>query len=234
MRRLPVAIALLLIAAATFAQVPPRSISFPKNEVSDEFFGYLMGLFYGDYQARVSGLQLLELLPEFAEGESDVPFYDIVAISRTRDDGRVLLGVEFSRALDFPAPVDILGYQPATILTTQAILLEEVYLPSVEVQYGRNRSDTITRVRVFRMVEGSVRLEFARWVERLFGELIDDVDATIVFTLRYEGRWYAIVGGYEDDGGIISGVVDLTDTSVLIRPPRPLRSVAEQFMEPRE
>lgn len=219
-----------VVASTAHAQVPPRSVSFPKDQVSDEFFAYLMGIFYGDHEARVSGRQLVELLPEFADGDHEVPLHDIEEVRRYHYADQTYLAVDFNEALRFPAPVDILGYHPAYVETTRHILLQEVYLPSYQVDLGRRGTGTITSVRVFRMIAGTVRLEFAEWVDRLFGELIENVDATMVITLRFEDRWYGVVGALEPDGDIITGVVDLTDTSVRIRPPRTLRSLAEEFM----
>lgn len=189
-----------------------------------------MGIFYADLEARVSGPQLLELLPEFATEESDVPFYDIEEVRRYHIDETSYLAIEFTEALRFPAPVNILGYNPAHIETTQLLVLEEEYLPSFEVDLGRRGSSTIQRVRVFRLISGHVRLLFAPWVDRLLGELVDNVDANTIVTLWFDGQWYAVVGAVEPDGDIITGVVDLKDTSVMVRPPRTLRSLAEEFI----
>ena len=64
---------LLPLAASVTAQIPPRSISTPKEEVDDAFLSYLHGILYNDAELRIDGETLSREFPEFVPSRPTPP-----------------------------------------------------------------------------------------------------------------------------------------------------------------
>jgi len=221
MRRIVLLVLCSGAIAGLHAQVPPRSVALPESEVADVFLAYLVGVVTGDHELDTDGPTLVALFPEFDDGSTDYPFHDIVRVRRTSSTDRPHISVVFSGPLAFPVPVDVLGYHPGEITTSRTIVFDE----SPSEPDGRVQS-----VYAMRRVSGALGVDFDRWLTRLFGRFLSDVDARVIALARLEDEWYAILGGDTPDGGTIVGVVSLRNSRILLRPPPPLRQIAEELL----
>jgi hypothetical protein len=200
---------------------PDRSIALPVEEVEDVFFAYIVGLLIADATLDIDGAGLIEMFPEFAEGDGKIPFDEIERVTRTAGDPATV-SLEFANALDYPVPVDILGYHPGRVLTSRYVFFrEEPYDAGGEFEF----------VRLEWVIRGRLALDFDNWLDTLLGRLVDDVEARVAVALSYEGHWYALLGGDTPGGGWITGVYDLPTNRILVRPPRALRELGDHLAE---
>lgn len=230
-RILLVAAALLISVHAAFpvdtpppgtTEAPSRAIAVAEDEVADVFFAYIVGVLLGDAALDIDGAALSSMFPEFAEGGAQVPFEQIDRITRTRTPGAEVI-LRLHSPLDYPVPVDIIGYHPGTVLSSlELVFSEEAYAPSVP-GFGT--------VRLEWLESGYLRIDFVGWLDFLLGNWIDDVDARVLAIAEYEDHWYAIMAGDTPDGGWITGVYDLQSSRIVVRPPRPLRELGRALEE---
>jgi len=203
------------------AQVPPRSVAVPESEVQDVFLAYLVGVVTGGHELDTDGPTLVALFPEFEDGSTDYPFHEIVRVRRDSSADRAYISVDFSGPLAFPVPVDVFGYHPGEITTSRTIVFDEV----------PDESDgSVHSVYAMRRVSGTLGIDFDRWLTRLFGPFLSDVDARVIALAELEDEWYAILGGDTPEGGTIVGVVSLRNSRILLRPPASLRELAEALL----
>ena len=208
---------------AADAQAPPRSVAAPQDEVRDLFLGYIVGIILTDHRLDVDGLTLLELFPEFEESGTRFPFHDISRVTRSSASGGATIKVEFTEPLSFPVPVDILGYHPGRIYTSQSVSFQES---------GYEAEDGLEQVRILRRTSGRVGVDFDRWIDVLLGPLLSSVDATVLAFGEIDGQWYALLGGDTPDGGWIAGIVDLGRSRFMLRPPRQMQDLATALLAP--
>lgn len=222
MRRVGATLLFILAATATWPQIPERSVSREENEIKDVFLAYIVGIMLGDHELDVDGPKLLDVFPEFEGSSLDFPFHDIERVSRSSSPDGAMITVDFVKPLSFPVPVDILGYHPGRIYTTQRVVFDETAVGT----HGE-----LSNVHVLVRRDGEIGIDFVRWLDLLLGSLLSDVDARVLAVAVLDDRWYAILGGDTPDGGSIVGVLDLLRNRILLRPPRPVRDFARGLLE---
>lgn len=217
---------LLLVAGAAHAQLPPRSVGTPEDEVSDAFIAYLHGVIYHDVEMGVDGATLRREFPEFVPSRP-TPFNDITGLSRSGSGARPL-SVTFSVPLRYQVPVDIFGQKPVELQGSRTITFEELWrngTPPVSVR--PDISDLLVLVRV----AGYMRVDFADWLDALGGKIVEDVDVQVIAMLRFRGEWYALLGGYSPAGRVMTGVFDMGTSRFRVSPPRALTHLARDLVE---
>lgn len=222
---------LLPLAASATAQIPPRSISTPKEEVDDAFLSYLHGILYNDAELHIDGETLSREFPEFVPSRP-TPFNDIELFTRTRSGaaGPGQLSVQFSVPLRYEVPVDILGQHPVELQGSRVITFEESLRPSGHVLYV-DVPPTVTELLVLTLISGYMRVDFAPWLDFISGRLIEDVDVVLIAVARYRDRWFALLGGYSPEGRPMTGILDMQTSRFLVGPPRLLARLARDLVE---
>lgn len=226
--RLFAALALMLTAAVVTADsfvitAPPRSVGLPDSEIEDVFFSYIVGVLLGELELDMDGSTLLDMFPEFSDGSGQVPFHQIkrVTRSRTESSNSSLITLSFIEDVRYPVPVDILGYHPGTVIFSRQIRFVESNIPP--------DLEGIEIVREVRVDSGTVGIDFDQWLDTLLGGWVDDVDARVLAVVRYRGEWYGLLGGDTPDGGWITGVYDLRNSRIIVRPPAELRLLGQKL-----
>lgn len=226
-----VAMLLLPLAASVTAQIPPRSVGTPKEEVDDEFLSYLHGILYSDAELWIDGETLAREFPEFVP-DRPTPFNDIELFthSRSRAGKPGQLSIQFSVPLRYEVPVDIFGYHPVELLGSKVITFEEwirpsSFAPDVEVPPG------VTELLVMILVSGYIRVDFAPWLDFIAGRLLEDVDVVLIAIARYRDRWFAMLGGHSPSNRPMTGVLDMQTSRFLVTPPRLLTRLTRNLVE---
>ena len=220
---------LLLPAATATAQIPPRSISAPKEEVDDEFLAYLHGLLYNDAELRIDGEALPREFPEFVP-DRPTPFNDIQLFTRTKSDGsgeRSRLTIQFSVPLRHEVPVDIFGQHPVELQGSRIITFQESLRPP---ETGPDVPAEVSNLLVLRLVSGYMRVDFAPWLDFISGRILEDVDVSLIAVVRYRDRWFALLGGHSPDDRPMTGVLDMQTSRFLVSPPRLLTRLARDLI----
>ena len=222
---------MLPLAASVTAQIPPRSISAPKEEVDDEFLSYLHGILYNDAELWIDGETLAREFPEFVP-DRPTPFNDIELFTRTRSVAGAPgeLSIQFSVPLRYEVPVDILGQHPVELQGSRVMIFDEWIrppgaAPSVDIP------SEVTELLVLTVAVGYLRVDFAPWLDFIAGRLLEDVDVVLIAVARYHDRWFALLGGYSPKGRPMTGVVDLQTSRFLVSPPRLLTRLARDLVE---
>jgi len=215
-------------AAVTFAApvsaeiTPPRSVALPESQVKDVFFSYVVGVLLQGLDLDVSGATLLEMFPEFADGSGQLPFRKIDHVTKvpgsTSDSAQITL--TFTEDVKYPVPVDILGYHPGTVIFSKTIEFTETARPA---------SGDLSVVREIRVRSGTVGIDFDQWLDTLLGGWVDDVDARVLAVVRFQDRWYGLLGGDTPNGRWITGVYDLESSRIVVRPPIELRELGRSL-----
>ena len=222
---------LLPLAASATAQIPPRSISTPKEEVDDALFGYIHGILYADAELWIDGETLTREFPEFVP-TIPTPFNDIELFTRTRSGagkpGQV--SIQFSIPLRYEVPVDILGQRPVELQGSRVMTFEETVRPSGPAT-SVDVPPVVTELLVLTLISGYMRVEFASWLDFISGRLIEDVDVVLIAVARYRDRWFALLGGYSPEGRPMTGVLDMQTSRFLVSPPRLLTRLARDLVE---
>lgn len=163
MSRLTTVLLLAFVATAVSAQVPPRTISAPKSEVSDEFIAYLHGLVYHDLEIRVDGYTLRDRFPEF-DTPRHSPFNDISLMTRSRDSrsasrNHAVITIEFVIPLQHTVEaVNILGLRPVHLVGSDRIVAVEEHINPGSREYSDLIADSgVHDLTVLRITEGFFR-----------------------------------------------------------------------------
>lgn len=236
MRRLFWSVVALAIAAPAVAEIPPRSISPPKDQVDDEFIAYLHGLIYKDRALFIDRDALAEKFPEFVPVEP-TPFNDIELLVRTTPaqsgspgSGRREVSIHFSSPLRYGVSVDILNQPLAELQGSRRISFEEVVRPP-SLPLGVEVDDEVSDLVVMVLVGGYMRVDFARWLDFIGARLLEDVDVLLIAVLRYRDQWYAVLGGTSPTDRPMSGVLEMQSSRFLVNPPRPVTKLAHDLVE---
>jgi hypothetical protein len=226
------AVAVLLIffsvTIPVAADAPSRSIAVPEVMVRDRFLAYLFALVRYDLNVTITGADFLRLFPEF-EDDTSSPVHFLRTMSRSTDDRSTSITLDFTRPIDLPAPVDVLGSRPIQLRSSPQLRLEEAryarpldsnhdLFPDVEFAY------------VFRMADGFLFVDLAPWLDFILGSIVDDMDVDIVVVARYRQSWYGLMAGLNPDGDPVSGVFDLRRSRFLARPPRDLTAFVRSYL----
>jgi hypothetical protein len=224
-------VSLVLVALESAAQVPPRSISTPKEEVDDEFLAYIHGIVMHDATLRIRGERLRRDFPEFAS-DSHTPFHDIALFSRTRVGGRPRLTIRFTVPLDYEVPVDILGHHPVELFGSSVISFAESRpdLRGGDFDQLDALADTDAVV-LFTLVSGYMRVDVARWLDVVSGALLEDVNVRMIALVHYEDEWYAVLGGFSPKKRPMVGILNMRKTRFVVIPPRDLAELARRLVE---
>jgi hypothetical protein len=223
--------ALLVTAAASVnAQIPPISVSAPKEEVNDEFLAYLLGIVHNNAELQTDGPTFLRAFPEFLPDKPS-PIYDLAIFARTRTG---LLTIGFVTPLRYPVPVDILGLHPVELQGSRVITLDE----PVRVGQGVRRGVTaglglpreMTHLYVLALRNGYLRVNFSPWLDFLAGRIFDDADVKLVVIVRHEERWFALMAGLNPKDRPMVWVFDLRTSRFLVSPPRVLTRLGRSLV----
>ena len=211
---------IILAAVAALAENPPRSIAMPESEVKDVFFGYIVSILLEDAELDIDGNRLLEMFPEFANGEGQVPFHEITRVARIPGRAPEVI-IELTNRLDYPVPVDILGYHPGRVFSSRRIVFDERRHVEADPDFGR--------IRLVWLRSGELGIDFDGWLDVLLGSLVDDVSARVLAVVEYRRTWYLLMGGDTPDGGWITGVYNLQTSRIVVRPPRALTEFGDEL-----
>jgi hypothetical protein len=228
-----IATAMLIAAAApATAQIPPRSISPPEEEVADAFIGYIHGVIYNDAAMEIDGQTLSSDFPEFVPSRP-TPFNDIELLSRTRpaagSGDHSVFTLQFSVPLRYEVPVDILGHHPVGLQGSRIIRFQESIRPPDDAAIVGIPPE-VSNLLVLNLVSGYMRVDFAPWLDFVGGRIVEDVDVTLIAVAQYRDRWFAMLGGYSPSGRPMSGVLDMQNSRFLVSPPRLLTRLARDFV----
>ena len=233
---------LLPLAASVTAQIPPRSISAPKEEVDDDFLRYLHGVLYSDAELRIDGATLAREFPEFVPSHP-TPFNDIELLTRTPpgasapgSGGHGQLRIQFSVPLRHEVPLDILGQRPVELQGSRVMTFEESSRPSgTAARDGAATSvdvpSAVTELLVMTLISGYMRVDFAPWLDFISGRILEDVDVVLIAIARYRDRWFALLGGHSPSDRPMTGVLDMQTSRFLVSPPRLLTRLARDLVE---
>jgi hypothetical protein len=210
----------VLIAAVVHADAPPRSVAPPKEVVDDEFIGYLFALLQKDLDASITGEELRGLFPEY-DGGGDTPMAFIASLDRRRDGASRFVRLAFTRPIEHPAPIDILGHKPVMLFGTELLEFREEF-------YGPDSHDTagLGDAYVLYLEEGSFSIDFANWLDSLLGSIVDDLRVTVVIAVYFDDRWYGVAAGRAPDRDVVTSVYDMPRGRFLARPPEEVSDFA--------
>ena len=221
MRRLMVVAFLAFSTASAYSYLPPREVGLPESEIKDVFFGYLVGVLLHDEALDGSGENFLDMFPEFAEGGAQVPFHEMTRVLREPGLTGARIVVEFEDRLNYPVPVDILGYRPGMVRSSARLVFDESsYVPS---------GPGFGTVRLVWLRHGDLGIDFVAWLDFLLGSWVDDVNAQFLAIAEYQQRWFILLGGETPKGDWITGVYDLKSSRIVVRPPAALRLLGSEL-----
>lgn len=213
----------------------PRSVSIPKAEIDDEFFAFVVGLLANDVEARYDLEALLTAFPEYDGADEGTPIYRLTELSRIRrandPRGSSYVTVQFDADFEYPIPVDFLGYHPGEVEVSAVVIFAEQSFSRLTVSTDRRDAVDLSPLYVLRMVAGRLFIDFDGLVDVLAFAAFDDLDAKTILIFRYRSDWYAVLAGEGHRGRIHEWTFNLADTTFMRRPPRPLRGIADQFVE---
>jgi hypothetical protein len=206
---------LAVSTASAYSDLPPREIALPESQVKDVFFGYIVGILLQNEALDGDGESFLDLFPEFEDGGAQVPFHEMVRVVREPLAVGARIVVELRERLDYPVPVDILGYHPGMVRSSPRLVFDEsTYIPQ-EPGFGT--------VRLVWLRDGDLGIDFVAWLDILLGSWVDDVNAQFLAVAEYEEQWFILLGGETPRGDLITGVYDLRSSRIVVRPPAALR-----------
>jgi hypothetical protein len=227
-RRVIAAVLLTAVASSVAAQIPPISISTPKEQVDDEFLAYLHGLLYQDLELWTDGVTLLREFPEFLP-EIPSPIYDFEIFARS-PAGQLTFA--FSVPLRHKIPLDIFGLEPAELRGSRVIRLREIVRPSGPgLPDGLEAPPDTTDLMILEMTTGYLLVDFAPWLDVLAWRFLDDVDVTLIAVLRHRGRWLALMGGWNPKGRPLVWVFNMSNSRIMVSPPRALTRFGRALVE---
>jgi hypothetical protein len=253
---------LLLVAGDIGAQnhseadkAAPASFALPDSEIDDEFFAFAVGLLINDIAATFGLETFLEAFPIYRDMPSETPIKKLQQFRRSRigrdspeslrenhespagarrEERRALLTVSFVEPLEYPVPVDFLGYHPGDVETSQRIaLIERAYAERI-VPSNRGDSVLLSPLYVLEITEGRLVIDFDALVDRLLFGALDDLDARMILLFRHNGAWFAMLTGEGHRERIHAWTFNLATTEFMRRPPRRLRGIAEYLLAPEE
>lgn len=204
------------------------------QDIDDEFFAFVIGLMSEDVSASFGLAPLLDAFPEYRTMPADTPIMKLQRISRfsidTASGRRASLAIAFDGPLEYPVPVDFLGYHPGVVKASQSVQLTEEAFLSRRVRGQNDTSVLLSPLYVLEFTSGRLFIDFDALVDRLFFGALDDLDARLILLFRYEGAWYAMLAGEGHRERILTWTFNLESTEFMLRPPKALRGVAEQFV----
>ena len=213
------------------AQVPPRSVSMPREEVDDAFLAYIHGVIMQDETLRIRGSRLRREFPEF-DSENPTPFHDIRLFTRIRIAGGARLTINFAVPLEWEVPVDIFGHSPVELYGSRVISFEENWPDMGDSAFSELEAMSSTStIILFKRISGYLRVDVARWLDFLGGGLVEDVDVTTIALIRYDGEWFAALGGFSPEFRPMIGILNMKETRFMVVPPRPLAELARTLVE---
>jgi hypothetical protein len=204
-------------------------------DIDDEFFAFVIGLISADVTASFGLAPLLDAFPEYRTMPEDTPIMKLERISRfsvaTGSERRASLAIAFDGPLEYPVPVDFLGYHPGVVKASQSVQLTEEAFAYRRVRLENETSVLLAPLYILEFTSGSLFIDFDALVDRLFFGALDDLDARLILLFRYEGAWYAMLAGEGHRERILTWTFNLETTEFMLRPPRALRGVAERFVD---
>jgi hypothetical protein len=215
---------MIFLVCASAWTVPPRSIALPEEAVEDVFIGYLFALLQRDILTVITGDELRELFPEY-DDDVRTPLDFIDALERARSGPLREVRLTFDEPVAHPAPIDILGHKPVMLYSTAELTFREVHLDASADPDGP------ISAYVLYLEQGSLFVDFARWLDILLGSIVDDVSVKAVLAVWYDDRWYGVLAGFSPKGEIVTSVYDMPRGRFLARPPRAVTRYAAAIAE---
>ena len=210
----------------------PLSVAAPPGEVADPFIAMVIGLLAHDAFVAMDGDTLRRLFPQLAD-IADIPFQSLRSFSRAPLAGSTLrrFEVRFGEDLEIPLPINILGYRPGRVRLARTIAGDQRVLRRLTLAHPENeRLAVIGPVYVVDLPQGGMEIDLDWWLDLLLGRDFGDLDARLVLIFRYRGIWFGVLGGYANDGRVLSWTFELKHSYFLVRPPAMLRGLAELFL----
>jgi hypothetical protein len=212
----------LLTLGRVVAHVPPVSSALPESKVENRVLAYLLSLMVNDSALELSRPEIERMFPEVLT-EPWTPFTHLTTLTRVKAESDhaadATVNATFSRMIDYDIPVDLFGYHPVHLHSSEQLNLVErtTYLPTGE------------RVHVLELVSGWVEIDFDGWLDFLAGRLLDDASVTHVAATEHEGAWVGLLIGESPQGRLITWVFDFTRTRIKLRPPEHFAELGERI-----
>lgn len=209
------------------SRIPGEEISLPENQVTDRFYGYLIGLVDANTCGVVDGAQLHSVLKDHL-GKTSIPFQTIEEIRRDCAPGTSVrdVSITFREDLDAPVPYSILGYHPGSVAASQKVKFLEWYMPSQKISISRQEVLELSDIFVFGIYEGWAVVDIDAWVDKILGGFLDDTRIVTVALFKYKGEWHGLAAGYGRSGEGRSGIFNFHTNKILFPTPRELQVVA--------
>jgi len=232
------AAAVILEALALIAGVPPSpgtempgaEISLPEDQVTDRFYGYLIGLVDASTCGVVDGRQLHSVLKGHM-GKTAIPFETIKEIRRECAPGSSVrdVSITFTGDLEAPVPYSILGYHPGSVAASRNVKFLEWYMPSQKISVSNQQTLELSQIFIFGVYEGWAVVDIDAWVDKILGGFLDDTRIVTMALFKYKGEWHGLAAGYGRSGEGRSGIFNFHTNKILFPTPRELQVLAPYF-----
>ena len=207
-------------------------IAAPADQVADPFIAMVIGLLVHDAFVCLGGDTLRHLFPQLADA-ADIPFESLHSFSRVPLEQTAVrrFQVNFAGDLEVPLPIRILGYHPGRVRLAKTITGDQRVIRRIPLPHpDPSQSSAIGPVYVVEFEPGDIQVDLDWWLDLLLGRNFGDLDARLVLIFRYRRIWFGVLGGYGNDGRVLSWTFELKHSYFLVRPPPTLASLAEIFL----
>lgn len=215
---------------APAGEIPGEEISIPESQVTDRFYGYLIGLVDANACGVVDGAQLERVLKDKL-GKTAIPFETIDEIKRECAPGSAVrdVTINFKKDLDTPVPYSILGYHPGSVAASQTVKFLEWHMPSQKISASKEQTLDLSQIFIFGVYEGWAVVDIDAWVDKILGGFLDDTRIVTVALFKYKGDWHGLAAGYGRSGEGRSGIFNFRTNKILFPTPKELQVVAPYF-----
>jgi hypothetical protein len=212
------------------AEIPGAEISLPEDQVTDRFYGYLIGLVDANTCGVVDGSQLHKVLKDHL-GRTSIPFETIKEIRRDCAAGSSVrdISITFTRDLEADVPYSILGYHPGSVAASEKVKFLEWYMPSQKISASDREILELSQVFVFGIYEGWALVDIDTWVDKILGGFLDDTRIVTMVLFKYKGEWHGLAAGYGRSGEGRSGIFNFHTNRILFPTPKELQVLAPYF-----
>lgn len=218
------------VVLAGESDIPGAEISLPESQVTDRFYGYLIGLVDANTCGVVDGEQLRKVLRGHL-GKTAIPFETISEIRRECAPGSMVrdVSITFKKDLEAPVPYSILGYHPGSVAASKEVKLLEWYMPSQKISVSGQETLELSQIFIFGVYEGWAVVDIDAWVDKILGGFLDDTRIVTMALFKYNGDWHGLAAGYGRSGEGRSGIFNFHTNKILFPTPKELQVLAPYF-----